>query len=271
MRIATCVFLASVLGAGATAGQERTITGRVLPSEAGVPWAGAALFVPGSDAPICVQPDGRFSVLVPEGESRLILKPIGFPATEITLTPADDEMLLPLAVHVVHLEGVVVTGFATTFSNSAEGGFEMKGSELTRAPGDVSSGLTARVPGATVAQNSAAPGSSQQVQIRGINTILGATQPLVVVDGVPVSDVTVGSGSSFITGSRSDEEVRSGRLDELNPHDIERVEVLKGLAATQRFGPRAANGVLSITTRRGAVAETPVRSDPALPCYRPPM
>lgn len=101
-----------------------------------------------------------------------------------------------------------------------------------------------------------------------MRSILGDTEPLIVVDGVATTDATVGSGSSAVTGSNSDEEERSGRLGDLNSMDIARIEVLKGVAAAQRFGPRAANGVVVITTRRGRWAEPDMGPDPSVACYR---
>ncbi|MEK9499565.1 TonB-dependent receptor plug domain-containing protein [Gaopeijia maritima] len=266
-RVARAFAAAALLvTAGPTllAAQSDEVAGRILPGEVGVPWAGAAIRVEGSDRIYCADPDGRFAVPVEPG-TRLIVKPVGFPQTELEVVPADDEVLLPLGTHVVHIRGVVVTSWSTTLAGF---GSTVDGDELARAPTTLSSGLQARVPGASVRQSSAAPGSESQLQIRGLRTLLGDSRPLIVIDGVPMANAAVGGGSRFITGSQESEEVRGSRLDEINPHDVEKVEVIEGPAATQRFGPRAANGVVSITTRRGGSTARD-EPDPAIVCYRP--
>ena len=84
-----------------------------------------------------------------------------------------------------------------------------------------------------------------------------------------MTDATVGSGTSMITGSTLEEEERSSRLADLSSLDIARVEVLRGIAATQQYGPRAANGVVAITTRTGRLAQREGGPDPSLSCYLP--
>jgi len=84
-----------------------------------------------------------------------------------------------------------------------------------------------------------------------------------------MTDATVGTGTSLVTGSRPDEEDRSQRFLDLSTLDIARVEVRNGVAAAQEYGPRAANGVVVITTRRGRYAEPEAGPDPSLACYRP--
>jgi TonB-dependent SusC/RagA subfamily outer membrane receptor len=256
---------------GGLAGQERTLQGRILTTETGVPWAGAAIGIQETGRMVCADSQGRFELTLPmEGETRLWVRPVGFPPTELTVVAADDEMLVPLAAHVAHLEGVVVTVYAQSVpAGSPYGSTVLESGELNRVPGELSSSLAGKAPGAVVSQNSGAPGGGFQVALRGVRTLLGNADVLVVVDGVPTTSVAVGSGTSVVTGSRPEEEDRGNRLADFNTLDIARVEILQGVAAAQRYGSRAANGVIVITTRTGHVIEPESESDPSLACYLP--
>jgi len=248
------------------------LRGRIRPDEAGVPWAGAAVVVKETGRTVCADASGRFNLSLPaDEETHLWVRPVGFPPTELTVTPADDQMLIPLVSHVVHLEGVVVTVYAESVPAGSPYGVSVVESEdLTRVPGALPSTLAGKVPGAAVSSNSGAPGGGFQFAIRGVRTLLGNSEPLVVVDGVPMTDATVGSGTSMITGSTLDEEEQSSRISDLSSLDIARVEVIRGIAATQQYGPRAANGVVAITTRTGRLAPRDPPPDPSLLCYLPP-
>ena len=103
--------------------------------------------------------------------------------------------------------------------------------------------LTGKASNVQITKNAGDPGSGAYIQIRGQNTITGNTQPLIVVDGIPVSNSSVGGGVDGV--------VQQSRLNDLNPSDIESMEVLKGAAAAAVWGTRAANGVIVITTKKG--------------------
>ncbi|MDP4629106.1 MAG: TonB-dependent receptor plug domain-containing protein, partial [Schleiferiaceae bacterium] len=105
-------------------------------------------------------------------------------------------------------------------------------------------GLAGKGSGILVTRNSGDPGAGAYIQIRGQSTITGSVQPLIVVDGIPVSNSSVGQGVDGV--------VQQSRLNDLNPDDIASVEVLKGAAAAAVWGTRAANGVIMITTKKGS-------------------
>jgi TonB-linked SusC/RagA family outer membrane protein len=104
-------------------------------------------------------------------------------------------------------------------------------------------GLSGKGSGISITRNSGDPGAGAFIQIRGQSTITGSLQPLIVVDGIPVSNSSVGQGVDGV--------VQQSRLNDLNPDDIASVEVLKGAAAAAVWGTRAANGVIMITTKKG--------------------
>ena len=116
-----------------------------------------------------------------------------------------------------------------------------------------------KVTGAHISENSGAPGGGSIVRIRGVTTIIGQFTPLYVVDGVIVSDEQLATGTNFLTEAirnrlaptTDNQDNAANRIADLNPYDIEKVEVLKGAAASAIYGSKASNGVILITTKRG--------------------
>src|SRR5207245_9616104 len=132
------------------------------------------------------------------------------------------------------------------------------GEDVSRVPTpSLDRALAGRVPGAIISQNSGAPGGGTQVQLRGNNTVIGNPDPLFVVDGVIYSDAALPTGLFTVTASsanRGNGELQDepvNRLADLNPDDIDSVEVLRGAAAASIYGSKAANGVIVIRTNRG--------------------
>src|SRR5207249_3871855 len=131
---------------------------------------------------------------------------------------------------------------------------QVSSDELNRAPAEaLEQALQGKVPGAIISMNSGAPGGGGQVQIRGITSILGAGQPLFVVDGVIISNDAVSDGANSVTGAGarttaagigSSQDALVNRLADLNMQEIASVEVLKSAAATAMYGSRATNGVI---------------------------
>ena len=107
-------------------------------------------------------------------------------------------------------------------------------------------GLSGKSAGVLITRNGGDPGAGAYIQIRGQNTISGNAQPLFIVDGMPVSNT-----SSDLGAAKGNGIVQQSRINDLNPEDIERVEVLKGASAAALWGTRAANGVVIITTKKG--------------------
>jgi TonB-dependent SusC/RagA subfamily outer membrane receptor len=133
--------------------------------------------------------------------------------------------------------------------------------ELMKAPAkSVEGNLAGKVTGAQIFENSGAPGGGMQIQIRGATSVLGQGDPLYVIDGILVSNASIAGGlasisrSSGSTSSTQDQTVN--RLADINPNDIESIEVLKSAAATAIYGSRATNGVVVITTKKGKAGTT---------------
>ena len=252
--------LATVVGVVAVSAQQRQITGRVTSAATTEPIAGVNVSVTGTAFAAVSNADGRYAIPAPAGAVTLVFRRIAFKRREVSV-PADQSAAdVTLEPDVFNLEAVVVTGQATGVErrNAAIATTNVRGEEAARVPApSLDRALAGRVPGAIISQNSGAPGGGTQIQIRGSNTVIGSPDPLFVVDGVIYSDASLPTGLFAVTvssrnqgaGELQDDPVN--RLADLNPNDIESIDVLRGAAASSIYGSKAANGVIIIKTNRG--------------------
>ena len=252
----------------AALGQTRVITGRVTASVSGEPLPGVTVAVVGTQSLALTQTDGHFSIGAPPGDVHLLFRKIGYQHRDVPVTAGQDSVTVTMELDVFVLDALVVTGQATSIArqNATTGTTVVGGADISQMPSQtVDKALQGKVPGAIISQNSGAPGGGVQVQLRGVNTVLGNPDPLYVVDGVIYSNQSIPSGLSTVTGSGNN---RSGgqlqddpvnRLADLNPNDIESIEVLPGAAASSIYGSKAANGVIIIKTRRGQAGKPTAR------------
>ena len=254
LSVVPLVALLMVPGA-ARAQQTREITGKVTQVGTNAPLADATVGVLGSPAGVRTNDRGEYRIRVPQEDVTLLVRAIGFKRGQARVTAAQSTADFALEKDVLQLEGVTVTGTATTIEkkNAATSVSTVSAEELTRAPASsIENALQGKVVGASISMNNGAPGGGAQVQIRGASSLIGNTQPLFVVDGVVVSNSVRSTRQSVATGSlNSGEENGTNRLADINPNDIESIEVLKSTAAAAMYGSQATNGVVLITTKRG--------------------
>ncbi|MGQ0767302.1 MAG: TonB-dependent receptor plug domain-containing protein [Gemmatimonadota bacterium] len=242
--------------------QDRRISGMVTRSGTGTPLPDVEISVVGQRVlPARTNAEGRYTISAPAGDARIQARLIGYTRMERTVAAGVDTANFALAQDVFKLSEVVVSGQATTIERrSATTSVALvTADELTKVPAPTIDGaLAGKITGVNIQANSGAPGGGMQLQIRGNNTILGAFDPLYVVDGVIYSNAVVPSGRGFANNAASVtlESDSPNRLADLNPADIATIEVLKGAAASSIYGSKAANGVVVITTTRGG-AGTP--------------
>ena len=242
----------------ATASAQRRVTGRVTDTE-GQPLGSASVSVQGTAVGAMTDADGRYTLInVPAGAQSLQARRIGYKRVTTPLAAGATTADIRMEKDVLELDQVVVTGQATTVStqNAANAVTIVTGAEVNRVPQpNIENALQGKIPGAVITQNSGAPGGGVQVQIRGSNTVNGAYQPLYVVDGVIIDNSAVQIGLNSITGAgggvTSSQDQMVNRVADLNPDDIEDIQVLKGPSAGAIYGSRGANGVIVITTKRG--------------------
>ncbi|HEY5061817.1 MAG TPA: TonB-dependent receptor plug domain-containing protein, partial [Gemmatimonadaceae bacterium] len=238
--------------------QQRRVTGRVTETT-GEAVPNATVTVQGTAIGALTGDDGRYVLIgVPAGSQTLLARRIGYRRATQALAAGADVADIHLDKDLLQIETVVITGQATTVSsqNAANAVTVVSSAEVNRVPQPtVENALQGKIPGAVITQNGGAPGGGVQVQIRGVNTVNGAYQPLYVVDGVIVNNDANSNGLNSITGAGggivSSQDQQVNRIADLNPEDIESVEVLKGPSAGAIYGSRGANGVIIITTKHG--------------------
>jgi TonB-linked SusC/RagA family outer membrane protein len=238
--------------------QTREISGKVTEVGTGTPITEATIGIVGVQIGTRTNDRGEFRLKVPSGEFTLVARAIGYKRGSARVMPDQSAVNFTLEKDVLQLEGVTVTGQATTIDkkNASTAIATVSAEELNVAPAkSVEAQLAGKIVGAEVYENSGVPGGGMQVQIRGATSILGQGDPLYVVDGVMVSNASIPGGLASITRSggstNSTQDQTVNRLADLNPNDIESIEVLKSAAASAIYGSRATNGVVVITTKKG--------------------
>ncbi|MFT3675843.1 MAG: TonB-dependent receptor [Chitinophagaceae bacterium] len=223
----------------------KTISGTVYNQE-GAPLAGASITVKGEKAArTTTDLNGNFTISVAPATTTLVISFVGATPKEVSVVN-QTAVTATLEVADVKLSEVVVIGYG-----------KMKKTDLSSAQVSISEqdinktvnstldqAIQGRAAGVYVTQNSGQPGGGISVNIRGVSTLTGTTQPLYVIDGVQIQPDLSGSSNDGRFGS-------SNALAGINPSDIESIEILQGPSATAIYGTRATNGVVLITTKKG--------------------
>jgi TonB-dependent SusC/RagA subfamily outer membrane receptor len=234
-----------------------TVSGRVTDASVGRGLPDVAVLVTGTRIGTLTGPNGEYTITgVPVGARTLTIRRIGYqPTTEtITVVPgATATADVALRVSAVNLSEVVVTGTGTATEKRKVGTniATIDSSLIGRAQATtVDQAMQGKIPGAQITQNSGSPGGGGiSVRLRGVNSFISGSDPLYIVDGVIVDNE---SGQLADLGIRSNPQ---NRLADLNPDDIEHIEIIRGAAAAALYGSRANNGVVQIFTKRGTTGK----------------
>ena len=252
MALATIVFVA---GPAAAAAQEGSITGRVTDAASGQPLEAVQVFIQGSNIGSLTNPDGRYLILnVPLGERTVSAVLLGYGPGTNTVTVTDGaaaQQDFQLSASAIALQEVVVT--ATGEQRKVELGNALGtiavDDVLEVAPiTNLTDLLKGRTSGMVVRSSSGTSGMGNRIRIRGSTSIGLSNEPLIYVDGIRVESDP--DNMSITTGGQS-----ISRLDDINPEDIESIEIVKGPSASTLYGTDAANGVIRITTKSGRGGE----------------
>lgn len=256
------------LAAPAQAQQTRTIRGQVTSAESAEALSSVQISVQGTGYGTVSGAQGRYEVTAPTGEVVLSFRLIGFKTQEVSVGAGQSSVDVSLQRDVLQLNELVVSGRATSVQrqNLANSVSTLSEEEISEVPSaSVEHQLYGKAAGVAVHSNSGSPGGGLQVTLRGVTTVIGEHKPLYVVDGVIVNNETIPNGIHSITESSTDP-VRGGsqdnspnRIADLNPEDIESIEILKGASASAIYGSKASNGVIIITTKQGVEGDTRFR------------
>ncbi|GAA4470520.1 TonB-dependent receptor [Nibrella saemangeumensis] len=245
---------------GTAAFAQNTISGTVR-AENGSPIPGANVVVKGTSTGTATAADGTYRIAVSRPNATLVFSSIGYQSKEVA-TGSGSTIDVTLSEDVAYLEEVVVTGLATSIkrSNLANAISTVSARELvgTTQIQTVDNALYGKLTGVNMNTNGGAPGGGVSIQLRGISSLVGASQPLYIIDGVYANNAVNRTGRGSVTGASAieNQDDASNRISDLNPNDIETIEVLKGPSAAAIYGTRANAGVIIITTKRGSAGRT---------------
>lgn len=229
--------------------QNRTITGKVTSKDDNSPVIGATVLVKGTTNARMTDVNGNFSIDVTPASKTLVFSFIGYVTKEVAITEMN-VMDVVLETDNISLDEVVVTGYGNFTKASYTGAASvMNTNKLQDLPVvSLSQMLDANVPGLSISGSSGQPGSTTNMQVRGKGSINASTEPLFVLDGVPVISTNLSNDDNSSGGL--------GILSTINPNDIESITVLKDASSTSLYGARGSNGVILITTKRGKEGKT---------------
>ena len=250
----TLISLLLALLFGATAGAQTLFSGRVVDSDGlGVIGAGVVCSGRPDRGTVCDE-DGSFRLEVPKGISKVEISALGMQSVVYDLeNSAVKDALIVLEYESTMLDQVVVTGYAQTTVKRITGSVGILNSDSFKDKplANVTSLMQGEVAGVQVQAVSGQPGTQSRIRIRGTNNLSGSSNPLWVVDGVPLQNESPNLSSEEMAAGAFDNIFISG-IGGINPNDIESITILKDAAAAAIYGSRAANGVIVVTTKRGS-------------------
>ncbi len=218
--------------------------------------------------------DGNFTIKLPGESATLVVAYVGYRTSEVEVSAANPRVAVVLESGAEQLEEVIITGLATTVkrSNSANSVASLDAKDITgiTSQSTLDGALYGKFTGAEIRSNSGAPGGGMSIKLRGVTSIFGDQQPLYIVDGVYVDNSSVTLGTNVVSAAASggntstNQDDASNRIADIDPEDIEKIEILKGASAAAIYGSRAAGGVVLITTKKGKSGKTKVSFSQAI-------
>jgi TonB-linked SusC/RagA family outer membrane protein len=216
--------------------QSITVSGKITGSDDGAPLPGVTVLLKGSTNGTTTDAEGVYRLDVADPNGVLVFSFIGYATQEVPIN-SRTSVDVTLSADISELSEVVVIGYGEVKKSNVTGAIaSVKTEDLTRVPvGNVMESLQGSVPGLDVTRTSGAAGGNVSVRVRGQRSLLGSNEPLFIVDGIQYNSI-----------------------QDINANDIERMEVLKDAASTAIYGSRGANGVILVTTKKGAVGKTKI-------------
>ena len=254
-------LITCILGIQIMVAQTTQVSGKITDAETGDPLIVAQVFVKGTFVGTTTDDQGAFTIEANAGDI-LMVAYIGYKTKEVAF--GEGVMNIALEPDVLRQDEVVVTGLVTSVKrrNAANAVAVVSGEDLVKAPTQTLDGaLSGQFAGVNVRRNTGAPGGGINVNLRGSSTLTGGTQPLYIIDGVIINNDANQSGIDVLTkaagaGSSRPQGQPTNRVGDINPNDVQSIEVLKGASAAAIYGAKASNGVVIINTKRGRGGKT---------------
>ncbi len=241
-------FLASCL-ATLSALADQVVSGQVVSEADGEPLVGATVIPEGGGSGTATDFDGKFTLNLPDNVANITVSYVGM---KTVIVKAGQNLVVKLNDASTELDEVVVTAFGMKRDRKALGYAvqDLKADDLnTKGTTDLANAINGKISGVDIRPSSGMPGAATNIIIRGARSFEGSNQPLYVVDGMPI---TTESDFRNVSNDAVSGTTYSQRALDINPEDIESINVLKGQAAAALYGIRASNGVIVITTKRGS-------------------
>lgn len=238
------LFFFSVLWANA---QDKTVTGKVTAAEDGSALPGVSIIVKGTSKGVTTDGEGNYKIIVP-ANATLQASFVGF---ETAQEVVGDRSIINFALNsdVKSLSEVIVTGFGSQIKRELTGNIaKVKAEDIKNMPvTTVEQALQGKAAGVQINQGTGKLGQAMQIRVRGQSSVSASNEPLYVIDGIPVTQANLSSRGGA-----------TNPMADINPQDIESIEILKDASAGAIYGARAANGVVLVTTKRGKAGKTNV-------------
>nr|WP_321452133.1 SusC/RagA family TonB-linked outer membrane protein [uncultured Carboxylicivirga sp.] len=228
--------------------QTVNITGTVTNASDGAPIPGVSVLVKGTTMGTVTRIDGTYNLTIPTSATTLVFSFIGMITNEVTIQ-GETKVDIIMKSDAIGMDEVVVTALGIKRERKALGYAvqDVEADEIAKTGNsDLAGALQGKVAGINITPSSGMPGASSNINIRGARSFTGNNSPLYIVDGMPISSTSPYSTGNSVTGS----DIANRALD-INPADIESINILKGQAAAALYGMRASNGAIVITTKSG--------------------
>jgi TonB-dependent starch-binding outer membrane protein SusC len=243
-----CLTAVLALSANAAWAQDRTVSGTVTSTEDGTSLPGVNVLLKGTTTGTSTDADGKYTLTIPATGGTLVFSFIGLQTQEVAIgerTTVD----VALALDATQLSEVIVVGYGTQNKRDISGSIaSVSGEKIASAPvQSFDQALQGRAAGVNIVTPNGVLNNPPVIRIRGVNSINLSSYPLIVIDGVPT-----------FTGDNSSNSAANNPLGNINPADIESIEILKDASSSAIYGSRASAGVIIVTTKRGAKGKAKV-------------
>lgn len=249
------IFLAlSAFTLSSVMAQNKKIAGRVTSVDDGLPLPGVSVKAAGSKTGVQTDSDGSYTLSLSSGQTTVVFTFVGY-LPQSVIVGNGTNYPVKLVSNQQQLNDVVVIGYGSESKRTSTGAISrVKAADIQDRPvTGLDQALQGLVAGVQVTSASGTPGGAVSIRVRGVSTLSANSQPLYVIDGTPI---ITGSNSQLGFGNAS-----TNALNDINPNDIESIEVLKDAAAAAIYGSRASNGVIIVTTKRGKSGKTNIDLD----------